>query len=470
MRRKVLLYNPKAVFFDMPLALLLIGSALDREKYEVLIFDGRLLDDPVKEMKPHIKDAVCMGVTVLTGSPLLDALEVSREMKKLRSDLPIVWGGWHPSIFPQETLRQEKAVDVSVQQQGEVTFRELVETLDAGGDLKDVKGICYRDGDEVLQTPPRILHDMNELPAADYSLIDVEAYFKKKQRKQLDYISSTGCFFRCTFCADPFVFQRKWTALEPERMADELEHLYKKHGYTDINFQDETFFTYRKRVVAIAEEFIRRDMKVSWAGTMRADQGSRMSDEEFELCVRSGLRRVLIGVESGSQEMMDWLKKDIKMEQVWECAERCRKHNVSVIFPFIVGFPGETDKSVEQSLEMARQLREMKAEFSTPIFYFKPYPGSAITQGVVAEGYQLPETMEDWAGFDYIGSAGPWVSPDKYRLVENFKFYSKLAYRRNPFFAKPIEKLARYRCKKSWYGLPLEKWLANKLVRRPELS
>ena len=105
-RLKVVLYNPKAVFFTMPLALLAIGSELDPEKYEVVIVDGRLDADPVAALPPHLEDALCLGVTVLTGAPISDALMVSRAAKQLRPELPVIWGGWHPSMFARECLRR----------------------------------------------------------------------------------------------------------------------------------------------------------------------------------------------------------------------------------------------------------------------------------------------------------------------------------------------------------------------------
>ncbi|HEX6570380.1 MAG TPA: hypothetical protein VF055_00060, partial [Steroidobacteraceae bacterium] len=92
-RLKIVLYNPKAVFFTMPLALLAVGSALDPETCEVVIVDGRLDTDPIATLEPHLDEALCLGVTVLTGAPISDALAVSRAVKRRRPQLPIVWGG-----------------------------------------------------------------------------------------------------------------------------------------------------------------------------------------------------------------------------------------------------------------------------------------------------------------------------------------------------------------------------------------
>ncbi|MCB9232035.1 MAG: B12-binding domain-containing radical SAM protein [Bacteroidia bacterium] len=469
-RKKIILYNPKAVFFDMPLALMAIGSALDPSRYEVILIDGRLEENALSAVLSHVDDALCLGVTVLTGAPIRDALKISRAARGRNPNLKIVWGGWHPSIFPEAILREEPSVDVTVQGQGEGTFRELVESFAAGELPVGVKGLCYRSGEEIIRNPARDLEDMNALPPVNYNLIEVEKYFRKKGKPQMDYISSTGCFFRCTFCADPFVFSRKFTAIEPERMGEELGYLHKKHGFTDLNFQDETFFTYVKRVQGVSEQLLAREIKTTWAGTMRADQGYRLTDEDFALVKRSGLRRVLIGVESGSQEMMDWLKKDIKIEQVWHSAKRCAELGIGAIFPFIVGFPGETEESVVNSLEMAHQLSLMSPDFTTPIFFFKPYPGSAITTQVVSQGYKLPKTLEEWANFDYVGSSGPWVTPEKFTMIQNFKFYNRLAGRNNPLLLKPLEILAQWRCRNRNFTLPLEKAIANALLPKKELS
>jgi len=167
-RLKVVLYNPKAVFFTMPLALLAIGSALDPEKYEVVIVDGRLEPDPLAALEPHLHDALCLGVTVLTGAPISDALAVTRAVKRRRPNLPVVWGGWHPSMFAHECLDDEPAVDVTVQGQGEDTFAEIVERLAGGRTLEGCAGCTARltDG-RIVQNPARPLQPVERFRAHD---------------------------------------------------------------------------------------------------------------------------------------------------------------------------------------------------------------------------------------------------------------------------------------------------------------
>jgi anaerobic magnesium-protoporphyrin IX monomethyl ester cyclase len=470
-RLKVLLYNPHAVFFTMPLALLAIGSELDPAVYEVVIVDARIDPDAENTVLSHIDEALCLGVTVLTGAPISDALRISRAAKQARRDLPVVWGGWHPSMFSRECLL-EPSVDVTVRGQGEETFTEIVERLAGGRSLEGCAGCTIRLADgTILENPARPLAQVDKFRAHDYGLIPVERYFELKGKRQLDYISSQGCNFRCAFCSDPFVYGRKWVGLEPVRMALRLKELWGRYHFHDVNFQDETFFTKRERVHALADRIVESGMKITWAATMRADQGIRLPDDVWALCKQSGLRRLLVGVESGSNEVLKRIHKDIKIEQVFETAEKMLKLDIAGHFPFIVGFPDESDASIQATLDCAKKLRSLSPDFLTPIYYFKPYPGSALVIEAVARGFRLPQTLEAWAEFDYVaGEPGPWVSPEKFELLERFKFFHELAWKRVSHGKRLLQKLARYRCGKDYYQWPIEMLFSRWLVPAQKLS
>lgn len=200
---------------------------------------------------------------------------------------------------------------------------------------------------------------------------------------------------------------------------------------------------------------------------MRADQGQRLSNDVWNLCKKSGLRRLLIGVESGSQEMMDWMKKDVKLTEVFYCADKCKELDISVIFPFIVGFPVESNKSISETVKVVKKLRNQSPDFQTPIFYFKPYPGSAITEEVVKKGYQLPQSTDEWSTFDYIGSSGPWVSKEKELFFENLKFYLKMAHmNKYRLVLFPLRVLGKWRVQGDRYNFNIEKKLFDKFFRQ----
>ncbi len=470
-RAKVVLYNPRAVFFTMPLALVAIGSELDPERYEVVIVDGRLEPDPERAVLAKLEGALCLGVTVLTGAPISDALRISRVAKRARPDLPVVWGGWHPSMFARECLA-EPSVDVTVRGQGEETFSEIVQRLEAGRSLEGCAGCTVRLADgTICENPPRPLASVDGFRAHDYGLIPLERYFELKGKRQLDYISSQGCAFRCAFCSDPFVYGRKWVGLEPTRMALRLKELWERYRFNDVNFQDETFFTRPRRVQALADHIVESGMKITWAATMRADQGVRLPEQVWARCKQSGLRRLLVGVESGSDEMLRRIRKDIRIEQVFHTAARMLKYDIAGHFPFIVGFPDESDESVQATLDCAKRLRSLSPDFLTPIYYFKPYPGSELVIEAVARGFRLPDTLEEWSTFDYVaGLPGPWVSPEKYRLIERFKFFHELAWKRASRGIRTLQQLARYRCRRDEYRWPVEMLLSRWVVPAERLS
>ena len=470
-RKKVVLYNPRAVFYTMPLALLAVGSELDPDKHEVVIIDGRIEPDPQQAVLSAVEDAVCLGVTVLTGAPIADALTISRAAKSVRPELPVVWGGWHPSMFGAECLR-ESCVDVTVQAQGEATFAEIVKRLADGDSLEGCAGCMYRDSaGEVRINPQRAFIPVDLFRPHDYSLIPVERYFELKGKRQLDYISSQGCNFRCAFCSDPFVYGRKWSGLDPSLTAAKLAELWQRHQFDDVNFQDETFFTKSERIRALAQGIIDSKARFTWAATMRADQGVRLPDDIWKLCKESGLRRLLVGVESGDDAMLKRIKKDITIDKVFQTAEKMRNLGIAGIFPFIVGFPDESDASVDATIDCAKKLRSMSDNFETPIFYFKPYPGSEIVADAVSLGYELPTELQDWSQFDYVaGEPGPWVTAEKYELIERFKFFLGLASQAGKRHSSWLRKLARLRCDRMDFRWPIEMHLMRRLYPPEKLS
>lgn len=469
MRQKVVLYNPRAVFWTMPLALIAIASALDRDKYEVVIVDGRL--DSNEKLLRELDGALCLGMSVLTGAPLRDALEITRAARERYPNLPIVWGGWHPSLFP-EMCAKEPGVIAAVTGQGEETFAELLERLAVGGSLYGVTGLVFRNADgEVVLNPPRVMRDINEFPRHDYSFIPVETYFQHKGQRQFDYISSQGCRFRCNFCADPAVFNRGWYGYTPERMVSEITDLWQRYRFTDLSLQDETYFTQQKRVAQISEGFIHLNAGFSWTGTMRADQGRRLDDDVLALCKRSGLRRVMIGLEAGSQETIDHIQKDIKVEDMWLCAEKLVKHDIGAIINVIVGFPGESPESVTETLRVARDLRAMSSSFELAVFYFKPYPGNPIAERLKAQNYRFPASLEEWADFDYIGRSNEWLTTAQKSEIEAFKFYQRFAYSSSQsLMRKPLKALSRWRVERRAYRFPIERVLIERLKPSAALS
>jgi radical SAM superfamily enzyme YgiQ (UPF0313 family) len=153
---------------------------------------------------------------------------------------------------------------------------------------------------------------------------------------------------------------------------------------------------------------------------------------------------------------------------VRQTAERLRRHGIGAIFNFIVGFPDEPEESVASTLTLMKELRSLSPEFETPVFYYRPYPGTEIAETARERGYAFPGTLEDWAAFDYVGSRGPWVSEQLFRRVERAKFYARHAFGPSGPLRWPLRQVSRWRCERDFYDFPLEKRLVEWL--RPPLA
>lgn len=231
-KKKVVLYNPvtdeRFVQRNLQLGLLAISSILNKKGYEVIIIYKR--DKSVSEIIELCKDAVCFGVTTMTGYQIKDGLRISKEIKKIYKDLPIVWGGWHPSVLPIQTLKN-KVVDIVVIGQGQRTFYELVKSLYNKKDIKNVKGICFKRNKEIIVTEKRELESINNFPQIPYEIINIENFIFKSEigERTLSYFSSQGCPYNCSFCEEQTIFKRRWLPLKASRVVNDIKNLYDKY-------------------------------------------------------------------------------------------------------------------------------------------------------------------------------------------------------------------------------------------------
>jgi len=468
-RRKVVLYNPQAPFFTFPLPLLAISTMIDRQQYDIEIVDARIEKEPHDKVLRSLNDAICVGVTVLSGSPIRDALQLTKKVKEAAPQVPVVWGGWHPSIFPEQCLIEGLA-DITVLGQGEITFAEVVQNLSSHGDLARCLGIAYRDRSGVHRNPERPFASISSFPRYEYDLIPVERYFARKGVRQIDYYSSQGCPYRCSFCADPMVFNRKWSGLSAARILDEISDLTHRFKATEVFFHDETFFVNQKRVLELSHGLLERGSGITWAAAARADQISRLTDDMVALIKRANCRKVVVGAESGSQSMLDRIQKDTLVEETILSAEKLHRFGIGALFNFIVGFPEEEETEFRQTLAAIRHIISVDPSFEFSIFFYTPYPGTEIYSSLERRNYRLPRTLRDWSSFDYILSTGYWVSEERKEIVERFKFYHKIAFAHHKrWFLKPLHTLSRLRCKHQFYKYPFEQRLGQ-LVRHEFLN
>ncbi len=465
MKRTIILYNPAAPYYTMPLQFLALASVIDQDKYEVKIIDARIEKSVrrahalVKELLPN---AVCLGVSTITGTPIKDAVEISILAKRTFPRVPVVWGGWHPSIYPEQCIREGSA-DYCITGQVEMTFVELLEAIEANSGYEKIMGLAYLKDGRFTLNPERKFIDINNFPSYDYDLIPLERYFKLKGQRQLDFYSSQGCPYRCAFCADPYVYNRRWSGLKGARMLHDVFDAVLKYRIEDVVFQDENFFANIRRVMDFCDGIERKGLSFRWTATSRADQIAPLGDDVVRQLAKSNLKRVIIGAESGSQEMLDLMKKDTLAAEAVISAEKLSRFGIDAAFGFIVGFPEENFDHTMRTLATIKEIKRINPAFEFNIFFFTPYPGTELFEYIVRKGYHTPRTLAEWSQIDFIMYSGYWVKERERRYVERFKFYTKLAteerYARR--WAFPLRSLAEARTRRDYFDFPVEKEVVN---------
>jgi radical SAM superfamily enzyme YgiQ (UPF0313 family) len=470
MKKKVLLFNPQSDFYAMPLGLLAVGSALSPDCYEVSITDARINSRAEATILEDAGSATCIGMTVFSGPSIGIALRLSREIKKRFPALPIVWGGWHPSIMPEQCIASG-AVDAVVIAQGEATFREFLDSIHDRSRWANIPGLCINSNGKPKRTAGRSLVKMDQFAPVRYELLDIETYFRRKGKRQIDYSSSRGCPYKCTFCADPLVYESKWTGLSAERVVEELQSLHRRYAMTEVFFLDDDLFASLKRIQAIASEFIHARIPFQWKGTARADELCRLPEEVFDFLRVSGCARINIGAESGSQRILDRIKKQYRVDQILTAARRAARAGIALSFSFIAGFPGETEDDFQATIDVLRKIRSESASIEAQIYFYSPYPGTELVRELEQNGIRLPDRLEDWDHFN-IDSA--WNSPNRPRLerrVRDINFYMRHGYSTpgGPTSRHVLRTVSRFRCNRDWYGLPVERYVAEAWQRRKKV-
>lgn len=194
-----------------------------------------------QEIEPYLDGCLLFGLTVMTGYAIKEALAVSRFVRKRSPETKIVWGGWHASLLPEQTLR-EADIDFVVAGQGEFTIRELVSSLqEKETDFSSILGLGWKDGERLIINPPRPLSNINNFPLLPFHMLEDEFFGQKYEERTAAMVTSVGCPLDCGFCADRAVYGGKWNRLSADRTLKELKTLRDDYGVTGVRILDSNF-------------------------------------------------------------------------------------------------------------------------------------------------------------------------------------------------------------------------------------
>ncbi|HDI46267.1 MAG TPA: radical SAM protein, partial [Candidatus Methanomethylia archaeon] len=260
--------------------------------------------------------------------------------------------------------------------------------------LKEIKGIAFRDEGKVIVTPPRpLIQNLDEIPFPARHLLPMDKYTVLGQQTVIGHVmSSRGCPFRCIFCSSSRIFGRVWRGRSPKNVVDEIEELCDKWKAKHIEFADDTFTLNMKRAEEISKEIIRRGLDIFWACGARVDTLRR---ELVQWMKKAGCHVIYIGVESGSQRILNLLKKGIRLEQVIKAVKWLKEAGMEITASYVIGTPGETKEEVERTIKFAVKLDTDFAQFTA----MTPYPGTEVYEYAKREGLLL---TNDWSKFTTI--------------------------------------------------------------------
>ncbi len=335
-----------------------------------------------------------VGVTAMTPQ-VRHAHEIAERVKNILPGLPVIVGGVHATLLPEQTLHEFQNFDIIVMGEGEETIVELVSKLESKKPIADVGGIAYREKGKVIITPPRPrIRDLDTLPDHhdyydfDYYLNNntLESYVSKSaslqgQGKTACLIVSRGCPFTCRFCANNRFWTRKYVCRSTDGVINEIRSVMKR-GAERIKFRDSTFNVNKAWVHELCEKIIKEKIRFRWAVNGRVD----LADYEMLRHMKeAGMDTIYFGVESGSQKMLDFYGKGITLQQTEKAFEMCHKLKINTGAYFMLGALPETREDMELTYQFAKKL---KPTFSL-VFIFTPLPGSYLYDYYIGQGYQF---------------------------------------------------------------------------------
>src|SRR6202451_2796947 len=484
--RKIVFFFPSFASSDAtaPLGILAVATPLIRAGYQICLIDSTITPNYKKRVLEEVRDALCLGISLVTGPMIRETVEIARAIKEWNPEFPIILGGWHPSLLPTQTL-QAPYIDYVVRGQGEDSLLELVNHIEKGSAPDFVAGIGFKRDNKLVFTPERPLKPLVDMPPKAYHLADFDAYERLCGKRWAMYTSSLACPFNCAYCTNAGVYGRKWNALPAEQFVEETVDLSRRYGLEMLWVVDDNFLVDLDRARDIAEGLVRVGSQFQWSIQATTNLVSRLSREDLKLLRRAGLHQVCQGVDSGSPKILQLMNKTFQdFDQIYESAARCISADIRPSFNIIFAFPGEGPKERRETVNFMMDVcrRFPGAEFWTNIF--TPYPGSPVFSQAAKLGIEVPTSLEGWIDYFPRYTTLPWLKGKDHQRVQTMRDYLRIAFDRAPIaakgpgrIAKAIQHLtaypARWRLDHDFYSLPVELWVNRTLknfVKLPKPS
>ena len=438
----------------IPLGIGYLAAVLEKNGYTVDVIDCQVQKPTKKELENELNrlqpDVIGVTSTTLTYK---SATEIVKTAKESCPDSLTIMGGPHVTVLDEQTLNEQPEVDIVVRGEGEQTLLELVD-LASKSNLKDlgaVAGISFRKDRKIVQTPDRpFIQNIDELPYPAFKHFQISNY-RLFGKTYLPVITSRGCPFQCTFCLASQMCGRRFRARSPKNVVDELEFLRDTYEADAFSFYDDTFTFDRKRARDICEEMKSRKVDLHWDCRTRVD---RITEKDLAILMDANCQLIHFGVESGSQKMLDAMKKGTTVEQNERAIKWAKEVGISVAISVVVGYPGETPDMLKQTLDFIQKTHPDYVYMCVAI----PYPGTELYDLLQELGWEM---TTDWEHFDEqtLVFKNPDISPEKIEEMRRTFF--------NQFFSPSY--ILQKSLKRDFYSQIMARSALNHLLWRIKL-
>jgi len=356
----------------IPLGLVYLAAAARQAHLAAEIYDAMAKGHVYSEIEGCFRKSMAdyVACTAITAS-VNDAVKTLELAKRIKPDTITILGGVHPTFLYEEVLASSAAIDYIVIGEGEVTLRQLLEVLEAGGDPASVAGIAFLRGGALVTTGRRsLMETIDDLPAA-WDLLDWKDYYSLViPDSRLGAIStSRGCPHDCTFCSQQGLWSKSWRARDPRKVADELEFLYTTHHVNVYMLTDEYPTRDRERWEALLDAVIAKELPIHLLMETRAADIVRDKDILWKYR-KAGIIYLSTGIETADQSTLDAIKKGMILDEVKQVFDLLREQEIVSEASFMVGFPHETTESIKNTMQLAQHYNPDIANF----FTFTPWP------------------------------------------------------------------------------------------------
>jgi anaerobic magnesium-protoporphyrin IX monomethyl ester cyclase len=484
MRGKVILFYPAydGPPLSAPLCLLCLAASLRAGDFEVVVVDAAIDPDYKNHVLQETSGALCVGISVLTGPMIRGAIEVATAIKAADPTVPVIFGGWHPSLLPDQTL-EEPFVDAVVRGQGELSLLEIAHALAEGKSLEGIRGVSWKSATQRQHNPDRRVEHLDELPTPAFDLVDFDAYERTCGVRKLAYATSVGCPYACNYCTDMVFYKRRFNALSPGRVIDELTSLVSKYKIEEVALLDSNFPVDLRRALEIAQGIYDSGVRFRWTFQASTDFLCRMSQDQVQLLADSGVSHMGFGTESTSEPVLKLMnKRHQRVNEMFETAQKSSLAGIRVTFNLIFGYPGETEAD---RLITFRTMSDIARQFSNVSFspnIFTPYPGIPIWPQLRALGVPEPKSLREWMEMPLGANLLPWLQGAElarlHRMLDYFLLNNQIrrSNRSYPLLRRAVRRIVespvQWRLNSSRYSFPWELWLARsteQLVSRRSL-